>query len=84
MPKPQPEASPQSARSLSDGILISCPVCAKPLGPRQKACSGKCRAEWSRLKREQAQAERDAKVRLLLREALALLGDYSDALDRVE
>jgi len=80
----RPEPLPQSARALADGILISCPICAKPLGPRQKTCSGKCRPEGSRRMREQAQAERDAKVRLLLKGALALLGDYRDALDRVE
>ncbi len=32
----------------------SCPVCGTPLGKRQKsACSGKCRAEASRLKRKE-------------------------------
>jgi hypothetical protein len=42
---------------------------------KQTVCSGKCRIMRSRQKREAKQADRDAKVRLLLTEALGLLED---------
>ncbi len=44
----------QDARApLSAGLGASCRACGVPLGPRQRvACSGKCRAELSRRRRQ--------------------------------
>ncbi len=49
-----PETKRQSARApLSAGVGASCRACGVPLGPRQRvACSGKCRAELSRRRRQ--------------------------------
>ena len=72
----RPEDSPQAARALSGDSLIhsaACPVCEKPLIGRQKFCSGKCRATWSREQRARERAERDSEVRLHLKAALDLL-----------
>ncbi len=53
-----------------------CVVCAKafsPKHPRGRFCSSRCRlAAWHR-RRAQAQADEKAQVRLLLRQALAVL-----------
>ncbi len=69
----RPEDSPRGARALSGGSLVHsapCPVCEKPLLGRQKFCSAKCRATWSREQRARDRAERDSKVRLLLTTAM--------------
>ena len=68
-----PEVTPDSVRTPS--MLPSRPMCGTPLQRRQTVCSAKCRIARSRQRREQVQAERDAKVRLLLTEALRLLED---------
>jgi predicted nucleic acid-binding Zn ribbon protein len=54
-------------------MVASCPICGGPLTGKQTVCSGKCRIERSRRRREAKQTERDAKLRVLLREALELL-----------
>lgn len=52
-----------------------CPVCKGPMTGRQKsACSGKCRAAWSRKKKAQAQEEREGRIQGLLEQLLGLLG----------
>jgi predicted nucleic acid-binding Zn ribbon protein len=72
-----PEQRPSSVRTLS--VVPSCPICGVPLTGRQTVCSGKCRIMRSRQKREAKQTDRDAKVRLLLTEALQVLKEPSDA-----
>ena len=62
---------PESVRTLHG--RCSCPVCGSPLKDNQTVCSGRCRIERSRRRREKATIERDAKVRMLLDEALRLL-----------
>ena len=71
MPQSSPDLTAGSVRTPS--VLPSCPMCGTPLTGRQTVCSAPCRMARSRQRREQVQAERDAKVRLLLTEALGLL-----------
>lgn len=57
---------------------MTCPVCDRTFEPRRKDhrfCSAKCRLVGFQQKRASARTERDTKVRLLLREALALLAE---------
>ena len=75
MPHSPPDLSPRSVRTLP--VVPSCPICGGPLTGKQTVCSGRCRIERSRRRREEAMTERDAKVRLLLREALDLLAEES-------
>ena len=71
---------PGSARALVGGVpanardLSRCPICGEPLKPRQRVCSGRCRAELSRRRQAQARQARDEQVRALLLAALALMG----------
>ena len=51
-----------------------CPICGKPLRPRQRVCSGRCRAELSRRRQAEARQARDEEVRALLLAALGLMG----------
>ncbi len=69
----------EAARALVEGSPASgdgrlCPVCGEPLKPRQRVCSGRCRAELSRRRQAQARQARDEQVRALLLAALALVG----------
>jgi predicted nucleic acid-binding Zn ribbon protein len=70
---------PMSTPELSTGgvhtptVVPSCPMCGVPLTGKQTVCSGRCRVARSRQKYEAARRERDAKVRLLLTEALGVL-----------
>lgn len=60
---PLPSMRPESERALLGG----CPVCGKALTGRQRVCSAKCRAALSRQRHLEARAERDARIRLLLK-----------------
>jgi predicted nucleic acid-binding Zn ribbon protein len=71
MPHPTPEPHPSSVRTLP--VVPFCPICGTPLRGRQTVCLAKCRIAQSRQRRERTRAERDAKVRLLLQDALQLL-----------
>lgn len=75
---PQPDHSPSSVRTLSSDTLVVCPICGVALTGRQTVCSPRCRITRSRQRRTQTQAERDAKVRFLLNEALGLLDEQGD------
>ncbi len=67
-----------------EGVLDSppvrrCPVCGKPLRPRQtSACSGPCRAALSRRRRAEGQSEKDRRVRELLEAALRVVCGTGD------
>jgi len=74
-----PQVSPGSARALLGGAPANvpdrrCPVCGNSLRPRQRVCSGRCRAELSRRRQAEARQARDEQVRALLLAALALMG----------
>ena len=75
-----PQVSTGSARALVGGVpanardLSCCPICGKPLRPRQRVCSGRCRAELSRRRSAEARQARDEQVRALLLAALTLMG----------
>jgi predicted nucleic acid-binding Zn ribbon protein len=73
MPQTRPDYRPESVATLP--VVASCPICGVPLQGRQTVCSAKCRIQRSMAMRAAKRDERDAKVRLLLGEALALL-DY--------
>ena len=69
----------EAARALVEGSPAGgggrfCPLCGKSLRPRQRVCSGKCRAELSRRRQAEARQGRDEQVRALLLAALALMG----------
>jgi predicted nucleic acid-binding Zn ribbon protein len=73
-----PEQRPQNVITLLPGVLVACPGCGKAFAPRRpnhRYCSATCRVVWFQQKQEKARRERDAKVRLLLKEALELLED---------
>ena len=74
-----PQVSPGSARALVEGSPANaggrlCPICDTPLRPRQRVCSGRCRAELSRRRQAQLRHARDQQIRELLVAALALMG----------
>jgi predicted nucleic acid-binding Zn ribbon protein len=64
------------ARALAQGGVVAsrtCPICQEaPLTPRQRYCSGRCRANRSR-QRKETRRERDAEIRTLLEAALKQL-----------
>ena len=66
-----PDRSSGSVATLS--LIPSCPICGVPLRGRQKVCSPKCRIQKSMQRRAAKRTERDAKVRLLLKEAIDIL-----------
>ncbi len=66
-----PEQRPTSVATLP--VIASCPICGAPLQGKQTVCSSRCRIQRSMVRRAAKQTERDAKVRLLLGEALGLL-----------
>jgi len=56
-----------------------CPVCKAPMTGRQRTgCSGKCRAEASRKRKAEFDRGRKRKVRVLLEEAIEVLGEGED------
>ena len=76
---PVDQVPPEAARALVEGSPANagerlCPICGKPLRPRQRVCSGGCRAELSRRRQALARQARDEQVRALLLAALALIG----------
>ena len=79
IPDSAPAPGEKSARApLSAPPGLSCrlcpaPGCGRPLTERQGACSNRCRAALSRLRREAAQLARDARLRELLAAAVKLL-----------
>lgn len=75
-PIPGPDVPSETARALLGASPLpsrGCPACGAPLTGRQRACSGKCRAEKSRRLRSAASRERDERIGKLLGEALTLL-----------
>jgi predicted nucleic acid-binding Zn ribbon protein len=74
MPPSPPNLSPASVATPPSGVPVYCPICQTvPLQGKQTVCSPRCRIQRSMERRAAKQAERDAKVRLLLTEALGLL-----------
>ena len=75
------EVPAEAARALLDAPAEDarkpvCRVCGRPLRRRQQqVCSGKCRAALSRGRKAEAESQRTRRVRVLLAEALRLLGE---------
>jgi predicted nucleic acid-binding Zn ribbon protein len=70
MPQSTPEHCPGSVATPPVSIPVYCPVCEKvPLHGKQTVCSSRCRIQKSMARRAAVQTERDATVRLKLREA---------------
>jgi len=72
------EVSPEGARAPVEGTPVTannrrCPVCSELLTPRQRVCSGRCRAELSRRRQANVRQARDQAVRALLIAALDLI-----------
>jgi len=72
-----------AARALVGGAPTNaggrlCPICGNPLRPRQRVCSGRCRAELSRRRQAQLRHARDQQIREVLVAALALMGKDGD------
>ena len=63
-------------------LTSSCATCQSVFEVRRKAhrfCSAKCRLAWFHHKQSRERGERDAKVRLLLKEALGMLAESNEA-----
>ena len=76
-----PDQRLPSVATPQGGVPVYCPVCETvPLTGKQQVCSAKCRIQKSMTKRAAKRAERDAKVRLLLGEALELLNEEASTL----
>jgi len=76
---PGPQVPAEAARAPVEGSPAGgggrfCPVCGEPLRPRQRVCSGRCRAELSRRRQAQLRQARDQQIRELLVAALDLMG----------
>jgi len=90
MPEPSSRLRdrPEAARAGYAGSVLgsaeaTCPGCGGPMAPGRKACSGKCRAALSRLKKVKALSARDDRIRASLeaivrvaQEALARLDNH--------
>ena len=72
-PDHPPTPEHRSERVATPSMILSCPICGTPLQGKRTVCSPRCRIQRSMRRRAAMQQERDAKVRLLLREALSLL-----------
>jgi len=71
VPSEAARAPVEGSPATGDGRL--CPVCGESLKPRQRVCSGRCRAELSRRRQAQARQARDQQIRELLVAALDML-----------
>jgi len=74
---PVPEASPESVRTLPQGVLVGslCPICERnELQGRQTVCSAACRRERSRQRERQS----------LRDEVMALRARADDLLSKIE
>jgi predicted nucleic acid-binding Zn ribbon protein len=76
-----PEGRTEAARALSMSPGVECPACGGPLTGRQRACSGKCRAELSRRRHAEARQAEAQEVRIGL---FVLRGMVDDLFRRVE
>ena len=75
-PDSPPEVSPESVRTLSDGLLVVslCPVCGRvELRGRQTVCSAACRRRRSRQRSKEARQAQIQDVKSLLHAALTKL-----------
>ena len=75
---PPPEQRLESVLTVSSDSLVPCAGCGKPFAqrrPNHRYCSPACRMAAFQAKQGKDRAERDAKVRLKLREAIELLED---------
>lgn len=69
---------PEGARALLVASqLRCCPACGTPLRPRQRACSGRCRAALSRVRRSARQQARLEEIRALVARTGRLLGEVA-------
>jgi hypothetical protein len=74
MATPTPDLTLPSVATPPSALPVYCPICQTVLlHGKQTVCSPRCRIQRSMGRRAAKQAERDAKVRLLLTEALGLL-----------
>jgi hypothetical protein len=70
MPQPRPDRCPGSVATPPSDVPVYCPVCEKvPLHGKQTVCSPRCRIQRSMARRAAKRTDRDAHVRIKLREA---------------
>jgi len=82
-----PEPRPQTVLTLSSEALVRCPGCGSPFAPRRpnhKYCGAKCRMLAFHGKQGADRRERDAKVRLKLREAQHAVNEALEVLEKPE
>jgi predicted nucleic acid-binding Zn ribbon protein len=77
LPNSTPQPGSGGVRTPSVGLVVGsrpCPICGtRELEGKQTVCSGKCRAERSRRRREEVLRTRDDEIRTLLATALKKL-----------
>ena len=77
-----PEPRLQTVPTLSSELPIVCPGCEKPFTPRRpnhQYCSTTCRVVWFQRKTVLIRQDRDAMLRLLLRQLMDRVQDGTDA-----
>ncbi len=77
-----PEPRLQTVPTLSSETLGVCPGCGKTFAPRRpnhQYCSATCRVVWFQRKTVVIQRDRDAMLRLLLRQLMDRVQDGTDA-----
>jgi predicted nucleic acid-binding Zn ribbon protein len=79
LPNSTPQPGSGGVRTPSVGLVVGsrpCPICGtRELEGKQTVCSGKCRIERSRRRREDALRARDDEIRALLAAALKKLDE---------
>ena len=77
-PKPPMSPDDRSSSVRTPSMVPSCPISGRPLTGNQTVCSGKCRIERSRRRRDAKHRARTAKVQLLLNEALRVFAEEGE------
>ena len=75
------ETHSSAYRNVPVSLTSPCATCQSVFEVRRKDhrfCSAKCRLTWFHRKQARARDERDAKVRLLLKEALGMLAESNE------
>ena len=78
-----PDLTPPSVATPSSGLPVYCPICQTVLlTGKQTVCSPRCRIQRSMARRAATQAERDAKVRLLLGTVIETVQEAKQLLEK--
>jgi hypothetical protein len=81
MPQSSPDRCPGRVATPPSGLPVYCPVYEKvPLQGKQTVCSPRCRIQRSMARRAAKRADRDARVRLLLRTVIETVTEALEVL----